>query len=173
MSEPADSGSHTPPVNRHPRWLRLGALLLSGLIFWLDTITPLGVAIPALYVVPVLLFMRGGRPWEPMVVATGATALTSHAIKTALRLGINASPEPFSNIIVSLAEDAAVAGVVALALVNLLFLVFVLVQFRYLFALDAATGREVWRFNPFPEGDGPRSEPLRSLARRARSGLSP
>jgi len=49
---------------------------------------------------------------------TGATALTSHAIKTALRLGINASPEPFSNIVVSLAEDAAVAGVVALALEN-------------------------------------------------------
>jgi hypothetical protein len=49
---------------------------------------------------------------------TGATALTSHAIKSALRLGINASPEPLSNILVSLAEDAAVAGVVALALEN-------------------------------------------------------
>src|SRR5687767_14825372 len=33
---------------------------------------------------------------------SGATALTSHGIKTALRLGINASPEPFSNILVSL-----------------------------------------------------------------------
>ena len=76
MSAGAARESHTPPVNRHPRWLRLGALVLSGIIFWLDTITPLGVAIPALYVVPVLLFMRGGRPWEPMVVAAGATALT-------------------------------------------------------------------------------------------------
>ena len=47
---------------------------------------------------------------------SGATALTSHGIKTALRLGINASPEPFSNILVSLAEDGAVAGMVALAL---------------------------------------------------------
>jgi hypothetical protein len=46
----------------------------------------------------------------------GATALTSHAIKAGLRLGINASPEPFSNIIVSLAEDATVAGVIALTL---------------------------------------------------------
>ena len=25
----------------------------------------------------------------------------------------------------------------------------------HLFALNAATGKEVWRFNPFPEGDGP------------------
>jgi len=49
---------------------------------------------------------------------SGATALTSHGIKAALRLGINASPEPFSNIIVSLAEDGAVAGIVALALQN-------------------------------------------------------
>lgn len=46
---------------------------------------------------------------------SGATALTSHAIKSSLRLGINASPEPFSNIITSLAEDAAVIGVTALA----------------------------------------------------------
>ena len=49
---------------------------------------------------------------------TGATALTSHGIKAALRLGINASPEPASNIIVSVAEDVAVAGMVALVLEN-------------------------------------------------------
>ena len=49
---------------------------------------------------------------------TGATALTSHGIKAALRLGINASPEPVSNILVSLAEDGAVAGIVALVLEN-------------------------------------------------------
>jgi hypothetical protein len=48
--------------------------------------------------------------------AAGTTALTSHAIKAGLRLGINASPEPFSNIFVSLAEDATVAGVIALTL---------------------------------------------------------
>jgi two-component system CheB/CheR fusion protein len=76
MPGPGDRASHTPPVNRRPRWLRFGALVLSGIIFWLDTITPLGVAIPALYVVPVLLFMRGGRPWEPLLVASGATVLT-------------------------------------------------------------------------------------------------
>ena len=48
--------------------------------------------------------------------AAGGTALTSHALKTGLRLGINASPEPFSNIFVSLIEDGIVAGVIALVL---------------------------------------------------------
>ena len=42
----------------------------------------------------------------------GGTALTSHAVKTGVRLGVNASPEPFSNIIASLLEDL---GVVSLA----------------------------------------------------------
>ena len=46
----------------------------------------------------------------------GATALTSHAIKAGLRLGINTSPEPFSNIFISLAEDGTVAAVIAIAL---------------------------------------------------------
>lgn len=47
---------------------------------------------------------------------SGALALASHAVKAGLRLGINTSPEPVSNILVSLAEDGAVAGVVALSL---------------------------------------------------------
>jgi hypothetical protein len=46
---------------------------------------------------------------------SGSMALASHAVKAGLRLGINTSPEPASNIVVSLAEDAAVAGVVWLA----------------------------------------------------------
>ncbi len=46
----------------------------------------------------------------------GGTALASHGLKAGLRLGINASPEPFSNIVVSLLEDGMVAVVVALAL---------------------------------------------------------
>lgn len=45
----------------------------------------------------------------------GATALTSHATKAGLRLAVNASPEPFSNIALSLSEDSAVLGVLLLA----------------------------------------------------------
>jgi hypothetical protein len=45
---------------------------------------------------------------------SGATALASHGVKAALRLAINTSPEPASNILVSLAEDSAVAGLILL-----------------------------------------------------------
>jgi hypothetical protein len=46
----------------------------------------------------------------------GGTALASHGLKAGLRLGINASPEPVSNVVASLVEDGMVAVVVALAL---------------------------------------------------------
>ena len=45
---------------------------------------------------------------------SGATALASHGVKAALRLAVNTSPEPASNIIVSLTEDGLVAGVILL-----------------------------------------------------------
>lgn len=46
----------------------------------------------------------------------GTTALASHGLKAGLRLGINASPEPVSNIFASLFEDGLAAVVIALAL---------------------------------------------------------
>ena len=46
----------------------------------------------------------------------GSTALVSHGLKASIRLGINASPEPFSNIFASLVEDVLAAAVIALAL---------------------------------------------------------
>lgn len=46
----------------------------------------------------------------------GVTALVSHLVKAGLRLAVNTSPEPASNIAVSVAEDASVAGVIALVL---------------------------------------------------------
>jgi Domain of unknown function (DUF4126) len=45
----------------------------------------------------------------------GITALMSHLVKAGLRAGVNASPEPASNVAVSTAEDVTVAGVVTLA----------------------------------------------------------
>lgn len=45
----------------------------------------------------------------------GVTALASHAVKSGIRLGVNSSPEPVSNVLVSTAEDVTVAGVVSLA----------------------------------------------------------
>ena len=42
----------------------------------------------------------------------------SHSVKTGLRLAVNTSPEPFSNIAVSTAEDISVVSVVALAVAH-------------------------------------------------------
>jgi two-component system CheB/CheR fusion protein len=64
-----------PPAERSPLWGRVGAVVVMALIFWIDAITPMGVAVPVLYVAPVLLFMVGGRYWEPLLVAAGSTAL--------------------------------------------------------------------------------------------------
>jgi hypothetical protein len=48
----------------------------------------------------------------------GGTALASHLVKSGIRLGVNTSPEPASNIVVSTAEDFTVAGVVAVSVIN-------------------------------------------------------
>ena len=45
----------------------------------------------------------------------GGSALASHVLKTGARVGVNASPEPFSNIIASLLEDLGVVGLVSWA----------------------------------------------------------
>ncbi|KUL37765.1 hypothetical protein ADL22_20455 [Streptomyces sp. NRRL F-4489] len=46
----------------------------------------------------------------------GSTALLSHLVKAGTRIAVNTSPEPASNIVLSLAEDLGVAGLVAFAL---------------------------------------------------------
>ncbi|MEU6894504.1 DUF4126 domain-containing protein [Streptomyces sp. NPDC046557] len=46
----------------------------------------------------------------------GSTALASHLVKAGARMAVNTSPEPFSNIALSTAEDLGVAGVVTFAM---------------------------------------------------------
>ncbi|MEU9231724.1 DUF4126 domain-containing protein [Streptomyces subrutilus] len=48
----------------------------------------------------------------------GSTALLSHFVKAGTRMAINTSPEPFSNIAMSIAEDLGVAGLVTFAMFN-------------------------------------------------------
>ncbi|GGX61714.1 DUF4126 domain-containing protein [Streptomyces fructofermentans] len=48
----------------------------------------------------------------------GSTALASHAVKAGTRMAVNTSPEPFSNIAVSIAEDLGVAGILTFAMFN-------------------------------------------------------
>ncbi|MGG8405595.1 DUF4126 domain-containing protein [Streptomyces sp. 12297] len=46
----------------------------------------------------------------------GSTALASHFVKAGTRMAINTSPEPFSNVVMSTAEDLGVAGLVTFAI---------------------------------------------------------
>lgn len=48
----------------------------------------------------------------------GTLAFSAHAAKATLRGVVNTSPEPVSNVLVSLAEDGLVAALMALALAN-------------------------------------------------------
>nr|WP_203730299.1 DUF4126 domain-containing protein [Streptomyces sp. SID12501] len=48
----------------------------------------------------------------------GSTALASHAVKAGTRMAVNTSPEPFSNVILSFAEDLGVGGIVTFAMFN-------------------------------------------------------
>ncbi|WP_137989912.1 DUF4126 domain-containing protein [Streptomyces vilmorinianum] len=48
----------------------------------------------------------------------GSTALLSHFVKAGTRMAINTSPEPFSNVAMSLAEDLGVAGIITFAIFN-------------------------------------------------------
>ncbi|MEW2181501.1 DUF4126 domain-containing protein [Streptomyces sp. NPDC005406] len=58
----------------------------------------------------------GSLPELAAGVVGGSTALMSHLVKAGTRMAVNTSPEPFSNIAVSIAEDLGVAGVVTFAI---------------------------------------------------------
>ena len=67
-----------------------------------------------------LLIAQDAPTLEQAVLAAcgGAAALVSHLVKGGLRLIVNTSPEPASNITVSVGEDVAVAAVTTLAVLN-------------------------------------------------------
>lgn len=77
-------------------------------------IRPLGGALVALAVVD-----AGDPGWQiAALLAGGGAALLSHGAKTGARAIVNASPEPFSNIAVSGAEDVVTTGGLWLALAH-------------------------------------------------------
>jgi hypothetical protein len=75
---------------------------------------------PAVGAAVAALLAGDSTSMEQALMATtgGVTALASHAVKAGLRLAVNSSPEPASNIVVSAGEDLTVAGVVALLVVQ-------------------------------------------------------
>src|SRR5438046_4478435 len=103
---------------------------LADKIPWVDSIwdavhtviRPIGGALLAIQVL--------GHPSPALTVIVallaGGTSLIAHTAKAATRLASNTSPEPFSNIALSLGEDAAVLGGLALVHFNPLLALLVL-----------------------------------------------
>jgi uncharacterized protein DUF4126 len=91
-------------------------------VAWVDSawdaihgvIRPLGGALLSLAIVD-----SADPAWQVgSFLLGGGAALIAHAGKAGARAMINVSPEPFSNVIVSTAEDVATGGLLALAIAN-------------------------------------------------------
>ena len=91
-------------------------------IAWVDSawdaihsfIRPLGGALLSLAIVD-----AGDPAWQVgSFLLGGGAAFLAHAGKAGARTLVNASPEPFSNVVVSTAEDVATGGLFALAIAN-------------------------------------------------------
>jgi Domain of unknown function (DUF4126) len=91
-------------------------------IAWVDSawdaihgvIRPLGGALLSMAIID-----SGDPGWQvASFLLGGAAAFAAHAGKAGARALVNASPEPFSNVVVSTAEDVTTAGLLALAIAN-------------------------------------------------------
>jgi len=91
-------------------------------IAWVDSawdtihsvIRPVGGALLSLAIVD-----SGDPAWQiGSFLLGGGAAFVAHAGKAGARTLVNASPEPFSNMVVSTGEDVATAGLFALAIAN-------------------------------------------------------
>lgn len=91
-------------------------------IAWVDSawdsvhsiIRPVGGALLSLAIVD-----AGDPAWQvASFLLGGGAAFVAHAGKAGARTMVNASPEPFSNVVVSTAEDVATGGLLALAIAN-------------------------------------------------------
>jgi Domain of unknown function (DUF4126) len=147
------SGLH---VLQNPLLLGASGLMLA-LEFFADKIPGLDsvwdsvhtfIRIPAGMALAAGVFGGDSTAWATIAALMGgALAATSHTAKTTTRLAANTSPEPFSNIGLSLLGDAAVPSMlwlawthpawffVALALALVLMVSLIVVLFRFLRAL--------------------------------------
>lgn len=126
-------------------------------IAWVDSlwdsvhsfIRPLGGALLYLAIVD-----SGDPAWQvASFLLGGGAALLAHAGKAGARTLVNASPEPFSNIAVSTAEDVATGGLLALAFANplaavLIAAILVMLSLWLVVAARRALKRVIERINP-------------------------
>ncbi|HET9354626.1 MAG TPA: DUF4126 domain-containing protein [Sphingomicrobium sp.] len=126
-------------------------------IAWVDSawdavhsfIRPLGGALLSLAIVD-----SADPIWQiASFLLGGGGALVAHAGKAGARTLVNASPEPFSNVAVSTAEDVATGGLLALAIANpiaaaLIAAVLVVASLWLVLAARRALKRLIDRVNP-------------------------
>ncbi|WP_369270480.1 DUF4126 domain-containing protein [Streptomyces sp. R11] len=67
-------------------------------------------------VAALLAGQSGSLPELAAGAVGGSTALVSHLVKAGTRMAVNTSPEPFSNVVVSIAEDLGVGALITLAI---------------------------------------------------------
>jgi hypothetical protein len=128
-------------------------------VAWVDSawdavhsfIRPLGGALLSLAIID-----SGDTGWQvASFLLGGGAAFVAHAGKAGARTMVNASPEPFSNVIVSTAEDVATGGLLALAIANpvaaaLIALILVVLSLWLGFAARRVLRRVIDRLNPPP-----------------------
>ena len=128
-------------------------------IAWVDSawdsihsfIRPLGGALLSLAIID-----AGDPAWQiGSFLLGGGAALVAHAGKAGARTLVNASPEPFSNVIVSTGEDIATGGLLALAIANpiaaaLIALILVVLSLWLVIAARRFLRRVIDRLNPPP-----------------------
>ena len=138
------------------------AELFADKIAWVDSawdavhafIRPLGGALLSLAIID-----SGDTTWQiASFLLGGGAAFVAHAGKAGARTLVNASPEPFSNIIVSTAEDVATGGLLALAIANpiaaaLIAACLVILSLWLVFAARRAIKGFIDRLNPRPMKD--------------------
>jgi hypothetical protein len=126
-------------------------------IAWVDSawdgihtvIRPLGGALLSLAIID-----ASDPAWQVgSFLLGGGAALLAHAGKAGARTLVNTSPEPFSNVIVSTAEDVATGGLLALAIANpiaaaLIAFGLVLLSIWLVFAARRALQNLIDRINP-------------------------
>ncbi len=126
-------------------------------IAWVDSawdaihgfIRPLGGALLSLAIID-----AGDSAWQiGSFLLGGGAAMVAHAGKAGARTLVNASPEPFSNVIVSTGEDIVTGGLLALAIANpiaaaVIAMLLVSLSLWLVFEARRALRRLVDRLNP-------------------------
>ncbi|MER5887685.1 DUF4126 domain-containing protein [Streptomyces sp. NPDC001941] len=81
-----------------------------------DTVHTVVRPVSGAVVAALLAGQSGSLPELAAGAVGGSTALASHLVKAGTRMAVNTSPEPFSNVVLSTAEDLGVAGVISFAI---------------------------------------------------------